>query len=152
MKTPVLVVALAALTGCGRTVPLRIGPADLVADVASYEVRVWQTGACPTIDAAGAAPDTRQIAVRQSYVRASGTSAAVGEVPSGVHAVSVLARDASCTALLFGCTPNVDFGSATSVDVVWSVVSPTFGCASGEACVASACVPDRATLDAGAHD
>lgn len=148
------IAAFFVLAGCGRTVPLRIGPADLATNVASYEVRVWQTGACPTIDAA-ASLDTTHVALRQSYAVSAGAGAvpaAVGEVPSGVHAVSVLARDAGCAALLFGCTPSVDFGSASTVDVVWSQIAPPFGCAAGETCAAGRCTADRSALDASTRD
>jgi hypothetical protein len=142
------------LASCGREVPLRIGPLRLVMGLALLEVRVWNASACPAgadVDAqARAAADPRtldQVAVAR-YFTGTHDATAVGAVPSGAHAVSVVVRDADCQVVLYGCTPAVDFATASAVNVTWAAVGPgtfceTFACESG------ACFEPRTTTDAG---
>jgi len=138
---------LLALTSCGREVPLRIGPASVEPTFALLEVRVWRSAECPLSAADAASVDNfGDVAVVRYYTSlASATS--VGVVPSGAHAVSVLARDGTCVARAYGCTPRVDFASAASVDVVWATVAPSFACSAGYQCGAGSCFEPR--LDAG---
>jgi len=120
--------SLVVLASCGREVPLRIGPSGLVTDLAVLEVRVWRAGACPaTAMDAASVDDFGDVAVVRYYTSLNDATS-VGVVPSGAHAVSVIARDAGCNVVAFGCTPNLDFGSASSADVSWSAVTPSFAC------------------------
>ena len=141
----------ALLASCQRTVPLRIGPAGLASGVAAIELRVWSGATCPSASDAAASPDRSSVSILRYYGAVPG-GAAVGAAPSGAHAVSVLARDATCGALLYGCTPSVDFGSASTIDVVWSAVSPSFACGAGMLCDGGDCFVPRRAEDAGSHE
>ncbi len=143
--------ALAALTlllaSCGSEIPLRIGPLRLVAGLSLLEVRVWAGPECPPDARAAVAPATAETVSVQEFYTGTEGAGPVGAVPAGVHAVSVVARGPDCTVLLYGCTPNIDFASASAVTVTWDEVPAGITCDAGDLCDLGACFEPRA--DAG---
>jgi hypothetical protein len=158
-RAPGVLAALAvvlALTSCAREVPLRIGPLRLVMGLSLLEVRVWNGSACPADASVAADPGTLEDVAVARYFAGTRDAPAVGAVPAGSHAVSVVVRDAACQVVLYGCTPAIDFATASAVNVTWAAVDPGIACVTGFACDNGACfeprVSDSGPSDAGARD
>lgn len=151
LRATALVVLALALASCSRQVPLRIGPLSLVMGLALLEVRVWNGGGCPADARTAADPATLEDVAVASYFTMARDAPAVGAVPAGAHAVSVIVRDSDCQIVLYGCTPNVDFGTASAVNVTWTPVPSGLACEPGYACDTGACYEPRDS-DAGVGD
>lgn len=152
VRAAALVVAMLALTSCGRQVRLQLGPISLVAGFALLEVRVWNGASCPADVRAAAHPATLDdVAVARSYTMAR-DAPAVGAVPTGSHAVSVVVRNAACEVVVYGCTPSVDFATATVVNIAWAATAPGLACETGLTCASGACTGTSSPRDAGGAD
>lgn len=113
MRTAAWLLAI-ALAGCTseRAIELAIEPPrdamggpDVPAEVVAWEVRVSRLeddDLCPNAEASADARPFGRLGDAQAF--AVGTAGmAVGELPSGRWAFAVLARDAGCRPLLYGC-------------------------------------------------
>jgi hypothetical protein len=100
------VLAFVGLLGCAGPEPVALEihePAALPMP-AGYELRVYRSGECPSAEqfADRAAPFAAPLHA-QAFA-GGGTAAPVGELSEGIYVFAVLARDAACAPIAYGCT------------------------------------------------
>ena len=119
--------------------------------VSSLELRVDE-GEC-AFDAAAMASGSLPAGRIERVLEPSMPGPVLGRLPVRPHAVSVLARDASCHATLFGCASVPVRGGEVRVRL--SPIEGTLDCGPSRSCVGSRCVAsvrDGGVLDADGLD
>jgi len=123
---------------------------------ASYTVRVYRGGACPTSSDVALDRDDSMARIYDATFAPGETAPAIGALPEGeTFALAALARDATCGPIAGGCV-TWQVGSSDAIRIPLASITDWSGatCAAGRSCMAGRCVSEAMDggQDAGPRD